>query len=365
MSKIEYEELIAFHPGYYVKEIIEDMGITQSEFAQRLNTTDKTLCKLVNAEISLSDDLAQKLAQMMGTSVKVWLDLQTSYTEKILEIKKRKALDEEKRYLKILDYSYFRRLHVVKDTRNSAERIAELHKFFKVSSLSVLGEKDFLVACKTAVQDVTEKNIVSSNAWIQTALNGAEKMVCKPFNKKRLQSYLPEIRTMTLQDPSAFFPRLCALFQECGVAFILLPHLKNSGVNGAVKWINPEKVLLAINNRRLYADVFWFSLFHEIRHILQQKIKETFISSDKTACISCADKELEADADRFAGDYLIARGEYERFIGNKTWNENNVRIFAQQVGIHPGVVVGRLQHDGHLDYNQLINLKEKYEVRVD
>ena len=365
MSKIEYEELIAFHPGYYVKEIIEDMGITQSEFAQRLNTTDKTLCKLVNAEISLSDDLAQKLAQMMGTSVKVWLDLQTSYTEKILEIKKRKALDEEIRYLKILDYSYFRRLHVVKDTRNSAERIAELHKFFKVSSLSVLGEKDFLVACKTAVQDVTEKNIVSSNAWIQTALNGAEKMVCKPFNKKRLQSYLPEIRTMTLQDPSVFFPRLCAIFQECGVAFILLPHLKNSGVNGAVKWINPEKVLLAINNRRLYADVFWFSLFHEIRHILQQKIKETFISSDKTACISCADKELEADADRFAGDYLIARGEYERFIGNKTWNENNVRIFAQQVGIHPGVVVGRLQHDGHLDYNQLINLKEKYEVRVD
>ena len=365
MSKTEYEELIAFHPGYYVKEIIEDMGVTQSEFAKRLNTTDKTLCKLVNAEISLSDDLAQKLAQMMGTSVKVWLDLQTSYTEKILEIKKRKALDEEKRYLKILDYSYFRRLHVVKDTRNSAERIAELHKFFKVSSLSVLGEKDFLVACKTAVQDVTEKNIVSSNAWIQTALNGAEKMVCKPFNKKRLQSDLPEIRTMTLQDPSVFFPRLCAIFQECGVAFILLPHLKNSGVNGAVKWINPEKVLLAINNRRLYADVFWFSLFHEIRHILQQKIKETFISSDKTACISCADKELEADADRFAGDYLIARGEYERFIGNKTWNENNVRIFAQQVGIHPGVVVGRLQHDGHLDYNQLINLKEKYEVRVD
>ena len=365
MSKTEYEELIAFHPGYYVKEIIEDMGVTQSEFAKRLNTTDKTLCKLVNAEISLSDDLAQKLAQMMGTSVKVWLDLQTSYTEKILEIKKRKALDEEKRYLKILDYSYFRRLHVVKDTRNSAERIAELHKFFKVSSLSVLGEKDFLVACKTAVQDVTEKNIVSSNAWIQTALNGAEKMVCKPFNKKRLQSSLPEIRTMTLQDPSVFFPRLCAIFQECGVAFILLPHLKNSGVNGAVKWINPEKVLLAINNRRLYADVFWFSLFHEIRHILQQKIKETFISSDKTACISCADKELEADADRFAGDYLIARGEYERFIGNKTWNENNVRIFAQQVGIHPGVVVGRLQHDGHLDYNQLINLKEKYEVRVD
>ena len=288
MSKIEYEELIAFHPGYYIKEIIEDMDITQSEFAKRLNTTDKTLCKLINAETPLSDDLAQKLAQMMGTSVKVWLELQASYTEKILEIRKRKALDEEKRYLKILDYSYFRSLQVVKETRSSEEKIVELHKFFKISSLGVLGKKDFLVACKTAVQNVTEKNIVSSNAWIQTALNRAEKVSCKPFNKKMLQSHLPEIRAMTLQEPSTFFPRLCDIFQECGVALVLLPHLKNSGVNGAVKWINADKVLLAINNRRLYADVFWFSLFHEIRHILQQKIKETFISSDKAASVKVA-----------------------------------------------------------------------------
>ena len=180
-----------------------------------------------------------------------------------------------------------------------------------------------------------------------------------------LVNRLPEIRAMTLQEPSAFFPRLCDIFQECGVALVLLPHLKNSGVNGAVKWINSDKVLLAINNRRLYADVFWFSLFHEIRHILQQKIKETFISSDKAACISCADKELEADADRFAGDYLIARDEYDRFVCNGNLNEHSVRTFAQQVGIHPGVVVGRLQHDGHLDYNQLVNLKEKYEVQID
>jgi HTH-type transcriptional regulator/antitoxin HigA len=69
-----------------------------------------------------------------------------------------------------------------KDTRISEERVVELHKFFKISSLGVLGKKDFLVACKTAVQNVTEKNIVSSNAWSQTALNRAEKVNCKPFN---------------------------------------------------------------------------------------------------------------------------------------------------------------------------------------
>ena len=38
MNKIEYEELIAFHPGYYVKDYIEDQGITQEELAKRLQT---------------------------------------------------------------------------------------------------------------------------------------------------------------------------------------------------------------------------------------------------------------------------------------------------------------------------------------
>ena len=42
MNKTEYGELSAFHPGYYIAEIIEDMGITQEEFAVRMGTTAKT-----------------------------------------------------------------------------------------------------------------------------------------------------------------------------------------------------------------------------------------------------------------------------------------------------------------------------------
>ena len=75
---------------------------------------------------------------------------------------------------------------------------------------------------------------------------------------------------------------------------ILLPNLKNSGVNGAVKWINDGRVILAINNRRLEADVFWFSIFHEIRHVLQRKIKTVFISYGEKEMIEMNEK-LEED----------------------------------------------------------------------
>ncbi len=64
------------------------------------------------------------------------------------------------------------------------------------------------------------------------------------------------------------------------MAFVLLPHLKNSGVNGAVKWINKQKVILAMNDRRKYADTFWFSLFHEIGHVFQKKVAMLIVSQD-------------------------------------------------------------------------------------
>ena len=67
-----------------------------------------------------------------------------------------------------------------------------------------------------------------------------------------------------------FLPKLEKIFRECGVAFVLLPSLKNCGVNGVVRWYG-DKVVLAINDRNSYADTFWFSLFHEIGHVLQKK----------------------------------------------------------------------------------------------
>ena len=92
---VEYNDITAFHPGYYVAEVIEDMGITQEEFAARLNTTPKTVSQLVNGKCNLSRDLAKKLSVMLGTSPEVWLNLQTAYDQKLIEIELEKELAEQ------------------------------------------------------------------------------------------------------------------------------------------------------------------------------------------------------------------------------------------------------------------------------
>lgn len=358
---MEYKEIAAFHPGYYIADIIEDMGITHEEFATRVGTTGKTISKLINGQCNLSNVLAGKLAMMLGTSAEVWINLQATYDQKKIEIEQKRQLDAQAEIVSMIDYNFFVRVAHLPKTRNASERVAYLCNYFKVSDLRIMLRPDFLVNFRTGVSSFEEKNIINAQAWLQTALNFSKNVVVSEFNANKLRSSLPEIRKMTLQSPKDFLPRLKTIFAECGVAFVLLPHLKNSGINGAVKWSSTNQVLLAINDRRCYADTFWFSLFHEIKHVLQQKTKSTFISFDLNQ-LNQVNNVLEEDADKFAQDYLIPPDEYRRFAPTYFTSDAEIISFAKRIEIHPGVVAGRLQHDKIIAQNRCSKLKVKYQI---
>ena len=83
---VEYKDLIAFHPGQYIGELIEDYQMTQKEFAEELGVSPKTINKLVNGEESISNDIAQKLEKLTNISMKTWINLQASYDRKVSEV---------------------------------------------------------------------------------------------------------------------------------------------------------------------------------------------------------------------------------------------------------------------------------------
>lgn len=133
---IEYNDTIAFHPGYYIEEIVEESGLTQEDFAKRLDTTPKNLSLLVRGEQSLSIDMAMKLSRMLGTSVHYWMNLQNTYDVLMAESRWEGELAEEQKVFRYFDYKHFRDHYGLPDLpRKIDQQMKRVREFLNVSTV--------------------------------------------------------------------------------------------------------------------------------------------------------------------------------------------------------------------------------------
>ena len=324
-----------------------------------MGTTPKTLSQLLNGQANISNDLAKKLSTMLGTSVDLWLNLQKSYDKKIIEIETEKGFDEQAFISRLIDYTYFIKVANLPKCKNLHDKTANLCKYFKVADLRIMTEPDFLISYKTQSDNTDQKHMINSKAWVQTAINMAESITVNPYDPIKLKKLLPKFRELTTQDFTSSICHIKELLADAGVAFVLLPPLKNSYIDGAVKWINDTRVILAMNSKGDDIGKFWFSFFHEIRHILQKKLKTVFVSNSSNE-IASKNALLEEDANRFASDFLIPPKEYKKLNLLKAISDKNIISFAESIGVHPSIVVERLQQDNILPGYKNNKFQKKY-----
>ena len=352
---IEYNDTIAFHPGYYIKEIVDESGLTQEDFAKRLDTTPKNLSLLIRGEQSLSMDIAMKLSRMLGTTVNYWLNLQNAYDVLIAEFKSQKELEAERKIFEYFDYRFFRENFGLPDLpRKKDEQIKALREFFSVATLTVFTKRDMAVSFRSSTKDLPEASIVKANAMVQIAINQALKIEAPKFDKKKFEKAVDYALTLTTQHGD-FYPLIRKAFEDAGVIFVILPNLPGSGINGATKKIG-QNVMLMVNDRRFYSDTFWFTLFHEIGHIINGDYGITFENEHVGQ---------EDAADKYAEDKLIPPGEYEAFVKMNEFSENAIRRFAERIDRDPGIVLDRLQNDQIVPFTNVAlskALKHKYKV---
>ena len=353
---IEYNDTIAFHPGYYIKEIVEESGLTQEDFAKRLDTTPKNLSLLIRGEQSLSIDIAMKLSRMIGTSVNYWLNLQNAYDALIAEFRSERELAEERKVFEYFDYKFFRDNYGLPDLpRKKDEQIEEIRKFLNVATLTVLSKRDMAVSFRSSTEDLTEASTIKANVMVQIATNKALEVNAPKFNKKKFEEAAKYALTLT-KNHEEFYPLIKKAFWEAGVIFVILPNIAGSKTNGATKKVG-DNIMLMVNDRRLNADSFWFTLFHEIGHIINGDYGISF------------EKETGAQEDaanKFAEDSLIPSEQYQKFIECAQFDLQSIRQFANTIDRDPGIVLGRLQNDKKVDFNDwtMKPLRHKYKVKT-
>jgi len=121
------------------------------------------------------------------------------------------------------------------------------------------------------------------------------------------------------------------------------PYLRNTNVYAATKWIKKDKVLIQLSSRGLYNDIFWFSFFHEMAHILKHGKKDQFIEFKEKEIL--IDKEKEEEADTYAKEILIPKTEYAKFFKKSDFTDYSIKRFAERIDVSCGIVAGRLSHD--------------------
>lgn len=82
MSNIKFVgNKIAFHPGYYIKELIDSLNTTTAGFALLVGLPKETVEALVDGKMPMTKRIARKLYCRLGVSEEFWMNLQQKYDE--------------------------------------------------------------------------------------------------------------------------------------------------------------------------------------------------------------------------------------------------------------------------------------------
>ncbi len=349
---VRSRSFVATPPGATIKEQLGDRKLSQKEFAARMDLSEKHISKLINGEVQLTPEVAVRLEMVLGVPAKFWNNMESVYREKLVKVQNENAMDADEALAKQLPYNEMAKFGWVPETRDSKEKVIYLRKYFEVVELQLLESNQITrIACRRLA--VTEKSDFALMAWAQEAKIKARDIDTAPINIKALVSAIPEIRKMTLSKPAIFCPKLKSVLADCGIALVFLPHLKGSFLQGA-SFMDGKKIVVGLTARGKDADKFWFSLFHEIAHIVLGHVGQPDGTSE----------EDEKNADAWSSDMLIPSDLFSKFVSDENISQAEVCSFAKEIDIAPGIVVGRLQNEGRIEYSMMNGLKEHYTIAV-
>jgi len=359
-----YQSDLAIHPGEYLEEILEDIGMSQAELSNRISNRigrpKQAINEIIKGKKSITSTTALELEDVLGVPSHIWLGLESEYQIVLAKAEELKQMEEESKLIPNFPYAELAKLGFVKATRKAVEKVEELKKFFGVAKLVQISQ---VKAYQPAFR-VSDHKSVSHEAiatWIQSGRMEASKIETESFDKKKLKSLLTDIKDLiNLKDINQSIEGIRKILASCGVAFVMLPHFKKTKVNGATFWVDDRsKAVIVMSLKGSYSDIFWFSLFHEIAHIVLHDKREVFLED---GCSDPALQQQEKEADQFARDFLIPNDRFESFVNKGHFSKQSVKSFATELEIKPSIIVGRLMYEKivRFDNYHLIQLRDKY-----
>ena len=324
-------------PGRIISAELEARDWTQKDLAQIMGRPEQMVSEIIRGRKRVTSETALELADVFGTSAAFWANLEANY-----------RLHEAATGARGRDISRRSRLF-------SLAPVRELQKRGWIPRTSDLGELEATVLAFLRQASLDETPALAANfrqsaartaddramlAWVRRveALSAEQRL--PPFEHSKLAAALPRIRELTA-TPSAV-STVPDLLAEVGIHFVIVPHLQKTYIDGAALAATGRPTV-AVSLRYDRIDSFWFTLMHELAHLALGHAGNYVDNLDDPAR-----SKDEKQADKAASDWLIDPGPYAAFVNHtpRPFSLHSIEAFARSQSRHPGIVVGRLQHDG-------------------
>lgn len=348
---------LIIHPGETIADLLEARGISQTELATRTGVSSAYVSNVIAGKKGISANFAMGLEYALGVPKSFWLNLQANYEAELLEISEEQTITEEERTARgdlneIV--KFLRKRGIIPIREKKEDSILSLRKALQISNIAnlrnVVPEGAFRISENTAV------NPYVLGAWIRLCqLTSNDKTIVTRFDKKLVNDLIQKIKDIMNQRDADIQGSLKRIMAEHGIDFSIAQNFRGAPVQGYISQ-SPDGIYhMVLTIRGAFADIFWFSLFHEIGHIVNGDIGKNNRFLDDGS-----DSEKEAAADLFASNMLLSQKSYEQFIEYEDFSIDAICRYAKSQNVMPYIVIGRLQKERYLSYSMYSRYKLRY-----
>ena len=356
------EPITTSHPGETVMDHLDFHEWSQRELARRTGLTPKTVSEICNGKAPITPNTALALEKVLGRPAHFWLNLQMVFSEAMARSRQLSKASDWSEWAKRFPLRDMRRLRFSLSSDRSEADV--LLSFFGVSSPDTWKS---VWDCASVTYRQTRKFHTSEEsiaAWVRETELVASGLEVAAFDEHRLLSSIEHLRSLTRTRADEAMEPVQQICAAAGVAVVWVPELRHTGISGCARWISDKRALIGLTLRYKTDDQMWFTFFHEIAHVLLHRHKHDFVLDNAATDLSdgVVDPEmqqLEMEANQFAADTLIPPQMLGDFLRRQSFTNDSIHDFAETLSVGPGIIVGRLQHEGILARYEGNALKQK------
>lgn len=338
------------HPGEILLEALEERELGAKEFAVRTGKPEKTITAVLKEKSAITPDMAILFEQVLKIPAHFWMESQRNFDEYQARINYQNAIEKAQDWAKSFPYAKMANFGWVPKTLRIEEKVIQLFNYFEVASIKAWEDyyinQKLQVAFRISLKD--HENATAIASWLRQGELQSEKLDVPEFDKSKLNKLLPKMKSIMALQPVDFFKQLQDLCLSAGVKVVHTPCLPKTAIHGSTRWIN-NVPLIQLSGRYKRNDIFWFTFFHEIGHILKHGKK--YISIENVA-YKGEKEEYELEADTFASNVILSEKEEAEICNNVSLTTDKIVFYAKKFNTHPASIIGRLQHKSVIAFGQ-------------